>query len=146
MCVCGLCVCVYVCFVVETFAMVSCTFNRYCGLCSTVEIPHHRTEGRIEIRTLPEAVAEANRRFRSLLLLPNQSSLLCNPYRRVYMYGMMGSGKSVMLTLKARHWLTNGCDVILVNVSYDASGCPIGHFLLHDINHGLDKYTNASQV
>nr|KAG5699901.1 hypothetical protein BaRGS_018200 [Batillaria attramentaria] len=108
--------------------------GRYCGLLSTVEIPHRKCEGRIEVRVMPEAVREVSARFQALLLLPHQVALLLSAHPCVYMHGVMGSGKSVMLTLKSRHWLASGSDVIIVNVSYDAPGSPIGYALLEAIN------------
>lgn len=121
--------------------------GRYCGLASTVEIPSRKSESRkrarkkgeghkggIEVRSMSEAVREVSTRFRSIVLLPFQVDLLLNPNGRLYMWGSMGSGKSVMLTLKARMWLGDGHDVIIVNISYDVKGSPIGHALLQAIN------------
>ncbi|KAL8567374.1 hypothetical protein ACOMHN_001762 [Nucella lapillus] len=113
-------------------------FGRYCGLLSTVDVTHRRHEGRIEVRSQTEAVSEVSRRFRSLLLLPEQVDLLSSSIPRVFLWGMTGSGKTVMLVLKARHWLNSGWDVILINVSYDAPGSPIAHRLLNDIQESTD--------
>lgn len=136
-----MCVCEYVCI------NASISSPRYCCLYSTVEIPSRsKSEGRIEVRVMPEAVAEVNARFRALILHKFQSDLLLSSSSRVYMYGVMGSGKSVMLTLRARYWLAQGCNVVIINVSYDVEGSPIGYALLHAVNERLDASNINKEV
>ncbi|KAK7487364.1 hypothetical protein BaRGS_00021453 [Batillaria attramentaria] len=112
------------------------TYEDIVGSCGEFRERDHSIadSGRIEVRVMPEAVREVSARFQALLLLPHQVALLLSAHPCVYMHGVMGSGKSVMLTLKSRHWLASGSDVIIVNVSYDAPGSPIGYALLEAIN------------
>ena len=72
------------------------------------------------MRTLGQAVAETGLRVSSLVLYPYQIALLNNSsLPRLFLWGPPGTGKTVVLTLKATQWLKQGRDVHLVGVCHE---------------------------
>ncbi|XP_059168650.1 uncharacterized protein LOC131950481 [Physella acuta] len=89
--------------------------GRYCGLLSTVEV-WSPSNPRVEVRSLSEAVNLCSKRFSKLVLLPHQVEVLNSDHKRLFLYGPPGSGKTLLLILKAREWLLAGKTVILLNI------------------------------
>ncbi|CAL1532452.1 unnamed protein product [Lymnaea stagnalis] len=89
--------------------------GRYCGLLSTVEV-WSPSNPRVEVRSISEAVDLCGKRFAKVVLLPHQVEVLCSNHKRLFLYGPPGSGKTLLLILKAREWLISGKTVILLNV------------------------------
>lgn len=81
---------------------------------STVEV-WSTASPRIEVRSASEAVNACFERFRKFVLLPHQVQALCLDDRRMFLYGPPGSGKTLVLILKAKEWLLAGETVILIN-------------------------------
>ncbi|XP_005112279.1 uncharacterized protein LOC101862849 [Aplysia californica] len=103
--------------------------GRYCGLLSTVEV-WTQTNPRIEVRSASEAVRQCAQRFARFVLLPHQLKILTSNEPRVYLYGPPGSGKTLLLLLKAKEWLLEGRTVIMINArEFSTSGFPLAHGL-----------------
>ncbi|XP_076437877.1 uncharacterized protein LOC143277035 [Babylonia areolata] len=90
---------------------------RFCGPASTVDIPTASPPRRV-VRSAGQAVAETGLRFSSLSLTPTQVRLLdTRPEPRfLYLLGPPGTGKTVVLVLKALQWAQQGRKVIIVHV------------------------------
>ncbi|BFZ15175.1 hypothetical protein BsWGS_18214 [Bradybaena similaris] len=88
--------------------------GRYCGLFSTVEV-WSPTNPRMEVRSSSEAVKTCAERFCKFVLLPCQLKALCSNDRLMCLYGPPGSGKTLVLMLKAKEWMLAGKTVALVN-------------------------------
>lgn len=54
-------------------------------------------------------------RFSKIVLLPCQVEALCASERRMFLYGPPGSGKTLLLILKAKEWLLAGENVVIIN-------------------------------
>nr|KAG5692762.1 hypothetical protein BaRGS_009378 [Batillaria attramentaria] len=104
--------------------------GRYCGLLSTVQV-WAKSSLRVEVRDVAEAVSEVGSRFASIVLTPEQRAALDCQEQYAYLYGPPGSGKSVMLVVKARQWALADSDVCILNLDFGKKGMPIGHYI-HD--------------
>ena len=67
------------------------------------------------VRSEGQAVAETGLTISSLALYPYQVDILNKQSRRVYLCGPPGSGKTIVLVLKAMQWLNQGKDVDVVS-------------------------------
>ncbi|XP_076438208.1 uncharacterized protein LOC143277310 isoform X2 [Babylonia areolata] len=86
---------------------------RFCGPATTIEVPTVTPPRRV-VRTHAEAVAEAGLRWSALSLYPDQVDVLNRDDPIVYLCGPPGTGKTIMLVLKAMEWLQKGDDVHIV--------------------------------
>ncbi|XP_076464497.1 uncharacterized protein LOC143296440 isoform X2 [Babylonia areolata] len=86
---------------------------RFCGPATTIEVPTVTPPRRV-IRTHAEAVAEAGLRWMALSLYPDQVDVLNRDDPIVYLCGPPGTGKTILLVLKAMEWLQKGNDVHIV--------------------------------
>lgn len=103
--------------------------GRYCGLLSTVEV-WTPTNPRIEVRSVSEGISQCAARFAKFVLLPEQLKILVSLENRVYLYGPPGSGKTLLLLLKAKEWLLDGRKVVLINArEYKNTGYPFAYGL-----------------
>lgn len=112
--------------------------GRYCGLLSTVQV-WAKSSLRVEVRDVAEAASEVGSRFASIVLTPEQRTVLDCQTPYAYLHGPPGSGKSVMLVVKARQWVLGGSDVCILNVDYGKQGMPIGHYIHDSILQWKDK-------
>lgn len=104
--------------------------GRYCGLLSTVEV-WSPNNPRVEVRSMSEAVNLCAHRFSQVVLLPTQLQVLMSDHNRIYLYGPPGSGKTLLLVLKAREWLLRGHTVILINSRWGSTdGYPYAYGIL----------------
>ncbi|KAK7113235.1 uncharacterized protein [Littorina saxatilis] len=96
--------------------------GRICGIFSSFTVQPD-TKCRAEVRTFGHAVSETAARYSSPWLTIPQYNVLQRQDRFVVLSGPPGSGKSLLLTLKAVNWLEKGGDhhVALVNLSPVAS-------------------------
>ncbi|XP_076446982.1 uncharacterized protein LOC143284199 isoform X2 [Babylonia areolata] len=89
---------------------------RFCGPASTVEIPTASPPCKV-LRSMGQAVAETGLRFSSLTLTLKQVDIL-NTHPEpcfVYVHGPPGTGKTVVLVLKAVQWAQRGQKVVVIN-------------------------------
>ncbi|KAK7091343.1 uncharacterized protein [Littorina saxatilis] len=106
---------------------------RLCGPATTVEVPTvtaprkamakpgKYTPARKVLRTEGEAVAETGLIHSLLALYPDQVDLLSdNTLRCVHLRGPPGTGKTIVLVLKAIQWLHQGHDVHVVSVTRES--------------------------
>ncbi|RUS85757.1 hypothetical protein EGW08_006471 [Elysia chlorotica] len=113
--------------------------GRYCGLLSTVEV-WSPNNPRVEVRSRSEAVSLCAQRFSQVVLLPGQLQVLLSDHTRVYLYGPPGSGKTLLLMLKAREWLLRGEHVILINSRWGSSnGYPYAYGVLDRLKAMMTK-------
>ena len=70
------------------------------------------------IKTTGQSVAETGLQFSVLALYPSQLDVLQNGPSKVFLTGPPGTGKTVVLALKARQWLREGKVVHFVNTHY----------------------------
>ncbi|XP_076438252.1 uncharacterized protein LOC143277353 [Babylonia areolata] len=77
---------------------------RFCGPATTIEVPTVTPPRRV-VRTHAEAVAEAGLRWLALSLYPDQVDVLNRDNPIVYLCGPPGTGKTILLVLKAMEWL-----------------------------------------
>ncbi|GFO15953.1 hypothetical protein PoB_004245800 [Plakobranchus ocellatus] len=113
--------------------------GRYCGLLSTMEVwtPNNP---RMEVRSMSEAVKLCARRFSQVVLLPTQLQVLMSEYKRMYLFGPPGSGKTMLLILKAREWLIRGHTVILINSRWESTnGYPYAYGILDRLKNMMLK-------
>ena len=105
---------------------------RFAGPATTVTVfcPEQSTKASGVVRSEGEGVSETGERFTELVLnkeqidILNNSSLDC-----VYVSGPPGTGKTVVLLLKAEQWMREGRDVQVVSM-YDES-VAASHHLEH---------------
>uniref|UniRef100_A0A2C9LH51 Uncharacterized protein n=1 Tax=Biomphalaria glabrata TaxID=6526 RepID=A0A2C9LH51_BIOGL len=109
--------------------------GRYCGLLSTVEV-WSPNNPRVEVRSASEAANVCAKRFSKLVLLPHQVEVLCSNHQRLFLYGPPGSGKTLLLILKAREWLLLNKTVIVLNVR---PGCSYGYPYAYGLFEKLKK-------
>ncbi|XP_076447942.1 uncharacterized protein LOC143284797 isoform X2 [Babylonia areolata] len=120
--------------------------GRICGLMSVVSV-WTVSRPRLEVRTTAQAIMESGRRLADIVLLPCQTELLAQPsLHRLWLTGPMGSGKTLMLQLKGRHWLKEGRRVIVINVRIASRGRPQGHVLEESIRRGMDGHSGPGSV
>ncbi|XP_076447940.1 uncharacterized protein LOC143284796 [Babylonia areolata] len=120
--------------------------GRICGLMSVVSV-WTVNRPRLEVRTTAQAIMESGRRLADIVLLPCQTELLAQPsLHRLWLTGPMGSGKTLMLQLKGRHWLKEGRRVIVINVRIASRGRPQGHVLEESIRRGMDGHSGPGSV
>ncbi|GFR85738.1 hypothetical protein ElyMa_004181600 [Elysia marginata] len=113
--------------------------GRYCGLLSTVEV-WSPNNPRVEVRSMSEAVNLCAQRFSQVVLLPTQLQVLLSEHNRIYLYGPPGSGKTMLLILKAREWLLRGHTVILINSRWGSTdGYPYAYGILDRLKFMMTK-------
>lgn len=88
---------------------------RFVGPASTVSV-YCIVHPRVEVRTAGQAVAELGRRLSYLVLTEQQMCVLTKDLLLVCITGPPGTGKTVLLALKALQWLRQGLDVHIVSV------------------------------
>ena len=89
---------------------------RFCGPATTVDIPTLGTPRKV-VRSEGQAVAETGLAVSSLALYPDQINILSKgPERQVFLLGPPGTGKTVVLLLKAMQWLNQSGDVQVVSI------------------------------
>ena len=49
--------------------------------------------------------------------------------RFLFLWGPPGSGKTLMLTLRAQRWVSEGGQVVILNMRHGSLGLPLGHLL-----------------
>ena len=47
----------------------------------------------------------------------------------LFLWGPPGSGKTLMLTLRAQRWVSEGGRVVILNMRHGSLGLPLGHLL-----------------
>ncbi|XP_041375054.1 uncharacterized protein LOC121387886 [Gigantopelta aegis] len=77
--------------------------GRYVGLMSTVQL-----------RTFGDAVAEEGYQNMRIILTPEQVEILHSNDKKVYIQGRFGTGKTILLILKARQLVKEGQPVLMV--------------------------------
>lgn len=87
---------------------------RFAGPATTVEI-FCLTVPRIYLRSEGDAVSETGNRFVQIVLHPDQADALHQDQPRVFLCGPPGTGKTVVLTLRALKWLKDGHVVSIVS-------------------------------
>ncbi|XP_025100570.1 uncharacterized protein LOC112567904 isoform X2 [Pomacea canaliculata] len=88
---------------------------RFCGPASTVKV-RCITEPRVSIKTLDQAVAIVGDCYTAHIVLhPKQLKLLQSSFPRVFIAGPPGTGKTVVLLLKATEWLLHGNNVCILS-------------------------------
>ncbi|KAH9513804.1 hypothetical protein Btru_031448 [Bulinus truncatus] len=114
--------------------------GRYCGLLSTVEV-WSPNNPRVEVRSASEAASVCAKRFAKLVLMPHQVEVLCSNHRRLFLYGPPGSGKTLLLILKAREWLLSNRVVIILNVRPGSMhGYPYAYGVYKKLKKMLEPY------
>ncbi|XP_076436104.1 uncharacterized protein LOC143275715 isoform X2 [Babylonia areolata] len=102
--------------------------SRYVGMLSAVEV-YAGNNLRREVRLTSDAIDVCGKMFRRILLNEQQLRILSTPCQRRYLSGPPGSGKTVLLVLRARQFLRHGGHVVVVNMYRGAAGRAIGHFI-----------------
>ncbi|KAK7092750.1 uncharacterized protein [Littorina saxatilis] len=93
---------------------------RFCGPATTVDVPTVTTPRRRVVRSTGQAAAETGLIMSCLALFPDQVALLNTPAPKVFLWGPPGSGKTVILALKARQWLDQGEDVHVISTCHES--------------------------
>ncbi|XP_025111765.1 uncharacterized protein LOC112574745 isoform X1 [Pomacea canaliculata] len=106
--------------------------SRYVGLLSAVVV-YTGNNIRREVRSKSEAADVCGMMFRRVLLNEQQKKILTQPCQRRYLSGPPGSGKTVLLTLRARQFVRQGGHVVVINMYRGAKGRSIGHFLAESV-------------
>ncbi|XP_025083117.1 uncharacterized protein LOC112557460 isoform X2 [Pomacea canaliculata] len=86
---------------------------RFCGPAVTVTVPC-LSPPRLSLKTLEQLSSSTSLCHAVITLFPEQVHLLNTATPRVFLAGPPGTGKSLVLQLKATEWLRCGCDVIVV--------------------------------
>ncbi|KAL8610332.1 hypothetical protein ACOMHN_041146 [Nucella lapillus] len=91
---------------------------RFCGPASTVDIPTATCPRRV-LRTSGQAAAETGLRYSELTLTPSQVDLLDRKHEPEFMYlhGPPGTGKTVVLVMKALQWSLQGKQVVILSAT-----------------------------
>ncbi|KAK7497153.1 hypothetical protein BaRGS_00011683 [Batillaria attramentaria] len=76
----------------------------------------HNTNARAEVSTLHDAVVETGRCLKNWVLSPQQVELQASKDPLVYLTGPQGTGKTVMLMLRALKWARAGRRVIFASI------------------------------
>ncbi|XP_070206773.1 uncharacterized protein [Littorina saxatilis] len=103
---------------------------RFVGPATTVDI-HCNTAPRVEVRTEGEAVSELGRRLAHLVLTYQQLDILLRGPDVLWLSGPPGTGKTILLILKALQWLRDGNDVYVVSLDHGNIGT--SHAVYHQI-------------
>ena len=91
---------------------------RFCGPATAVEIPTVMGPHKVIIKTTGQSVAETGLQFSILALYPAQLRVLQSGAQRVFITGPPGTGKTVVLALKARQWALDRKVVHVVSTHY----------------------------
>ncbi|XP_076438825.1 uncharacterized protein LOC143277807 [Babylonia areolata] len=106
--------------------------GRFCGLLSTVEVWSAQSP-RVEVRNLEEAVQETAERYARIVLTREQLEILHRPTRRVFLSGPPGTGKTMLLVLRAQRWVEEEgggrAVVVVLNLRHGSAGLSLGHLL-----------------
>uniref|UniRef100_A0A0B7B928 Uncharacterized protein n=2 Tax=Arion vulgaris TaxID=1028688 RepID=A0A0B7B928_9EUPU len=120
--------------------------GRYIGFMSVVRVCNnsntklHRIEGVMEGRRKGQLVWYVGEKFANIVLTPDQKRYLDANIRLGYLCGPPGSGKTVVLSLRARRWILNDDNfVVVVNMYRGAPGRAIGKQILNTITSNSDK-------
>lgn len=126
------------------FGIVCC---RFCGPATTVTVPCI-SEPRLCIKTLGEAVSWTGALYTQITLVPEQAYYLRMAYPRLFIAGMPGTGKTVLLLLVATEWLLRGEDVyVLSSCTQSRATCAmLHHLLLQQIQTARCAGTKCGQV
>ena len=92
---------------------------RFAGPATTVEVATPSPPRKV-VRTMGEAVSETGLRVSSLVLTPQQVTVLSRPHPCVYLHAPPGCGKTLLLLLKAKQWVNQGHHVHVVSLSDEA--------------------------
>lgn len=110
---------------------------RFCGPATTVRVFCPRRDKKyVELRSEGEGAWETGDRFSRVVLLPRHVAVLQAPPPRAYVTGPPGTGKTVMLYLKALQWIQEGGQVIVFSTC--KSSLAASHMLVHMINSWLE--------
>lgn len=100
---------------------------RFCGPATTVTVhcpslPRRAASQRSSLRSTGDGVAETARRFApsDIMLHPKQVALLNKQQPFLYVAGPPGTGKTIVLVLKALEWLRQGKWVHVVSTQPDS--------------------------
>ncbi|XP_025079778.1 uncharacterized protein LOC112555555 [Pomacea canaliculata] len=103
---------------------------RFCGPAVTVTVPC-LSPPRLSLKTLSQPSSSTSLCHAVITLFPEQIHLLNTATPRVFLTGPPGTGKSLMLQLKATEWLRCGRDVVMVRPRGGGGpGCLITYYLL----------------
>jgi putative protein kinase ArgK-like GTPase of G3E family len=91
--------------------------------------------GRLEVRTLGQAVSEIARRFSALVLTREQLELLASETPLVFLTGPPGSGKTSLLVLKAVQWVKEGRFVCVLSCNAGSSAFIIFDQVINNSSH-----------
>ena len=96
-------------------------------------VPRLALSSHSELRTLGEGVKETANRFApvDIVLHPEQVDVLNESEPRVFISGPPGTGKSVLLLLKALDWLRIGKHVQIVSAHVES--LTVSHLLLNQL-------------
>ena len=109
--------------------------DRFAGPASTVRVfcvtePSDSLD--VELRTEGQAVSETGKRFtHQLVLHPTQVDILHQDEPRVFLFGPPGTGKSILLVLKALKWLQENRQVIIL--SAHSASLAASHMIEHQV-------------
>ncbi|BFZ19924.1 hypothetical protein BsWGS_22962 [Bradybaena similaris] len=125
--------------------------GRYIGFMSVVKVCNkthsklHRVQGLIEGRRKGQMVWYVGERFANIVLTPDQKRYLDTDLKLGYLCGPPGSGKTVVLSLRARRWILNdGNFVVVVNMYRGAAGRAIGKQILKTITENSDEHKEST--
>ncbi|XP_025083114.1 uncharacterized protein LOC112557458 isoform X2 [Pomacea canaliculata] len=103
---------------------------RFCGSAVTVTVPC-LSPPRLSLKTLEQPSSSTSLCHAVITLFPEQVHLLNTATPRVLLTGPPGTGKSLVLQLKATEWLRCGRDVFMVSTQRrGGAGCLITYCLL----------------
>ncbi|CAG5116282.1 unnamed protein product, partial [Candidula unifasciata] len=109
-------------------------------VCNNANSKLHRIEGLVEGRRKGQMVWYVGERFANIVLTPDQKDYLDTDIKLGYLCGPPGSGKTVVLSLRARRWILNeGNFVVVVNMYRGAPGRAIGKHILKTITENSDE-------
>ena len=77
------------------------------------------------VKTQSQAIAETGLILSTLTLFPYQVDLLNKSLTRVHLWGPPGTGKTVVLVLKASGWLREGLDVDILSINSESRAISI---------------------
>ncbi|KAK7096286.1 uncharacterized protein [Littorina saxatilis] len=106
--------------------------GRFCGLLSTVEVWSMQSP-RVEVRSQAEAIQETAERYTRILLTQEQLGVLGSTSDFFFLWGPPGTGKTLMLTLRAQRWVSEGKQVVILNLRHGSNGLPLGHLLYRQV-------------
>nr|KAG5711423.1 hypothetical protein BaRGS_025850 [Batillaria attramentaria] len=109
---------------------------RFCGPATTIDVPTV-TPPRHELRSESQGIAHTGLIMARLTLYPYQVRHVTSRKRLVFLSGPPGTGKTIVLAVKALKWMEKGKDVHLLSTHDDARA--VSYLMQKQLESTLDK-------